>query len=161
MTSHASEKRCIPFPALSLLLVLIVGLALVLGGVAAAKAPVLRMATTTSTDNTGLLDYLAPLFQKATGIELQWVAVGTGKAIEFGKNGDVDILFVHDPESEKAFLDGGFGANRRQVMYNDFIFVGPKEDPARYRDFPPWRPSRPSRRKVRSSRAAPTNRVRT
>lgn len=119
------------FQRFSLLLVLIVGLALVLGGVAAAKAPVLRMATTTSTDNTGLLDYLAPLFQQATGIELQWVAVGTGKAIEFGKNGDVDILFVHDPESEKAFMDGGFGVNRRQVMYNDFIFIGPKEDPAK------------------------------
>lgn len=101
-----------------------------LASVASAKLPVLRMATTTSTDNTGLLDYLAPLFQKEKGIELQWVAVGTGKAIEFGRNGDVDILFVHDPESEQVFMDGGFGVDRRQVMYNDFIFIGPKEDPA-------------------------------
>lgn len=69
-----------------------------------ADAQVLRMATTTSTDNTGLLDYLAPLFKAETGIELQWVAVGTGKALELGKNGDVDVLLVHAPDTEKSMF---------------------------------------------------------
>lgn len=100
-------------------------------GAAAAKAPVLRLATTTSTDNTGLLDYLAPFFRKDTGIELQWVAVGTGKALQFGKNGDVDVLLVHDPEAEAAFMKGGYGKSRREVMFNDFVLVGPAGDPAK------------------------------
>jgi tungstate transport system substrate-binding protein len=88
------------------------------------------MATTTSTDNTGLLDYLAPLLLKDKGIDIQWVSVGTGKALEYGKNGDVDVVLVHDPDAEKAFMAGGFGVNRRQVMYNDFVVLGPKSDPA-------------------------------
>lgn len=115
--------------AATLALVLI----LALGAMATAKAPVLRMATTTSTDNTGLLDYLAPFFQKDTGIELQWVAVGTGKALQYGKNGDVDVLLVHDPEAEAAFMKEGNGKDRREVMYNDFILVGPASDPAKAR----------------------------
>ncbi len=97
---------------------------------AAAETPVLRMATTTSTDNTGLLDYLAPLFKQDTGIELQWVAVGTGNALALGRNCDVDILFVHDPESEEEYMKGGYGVDRKQVMYNDFVIIGPKDDPA-------------------------------
>jgi len=104
---------------------------LLLAGAAAAKAPVLRMATTTSTDNTGLLDYLAPIFQKDTGIELQWVAVGTGKALQYGKNGDVDVLLVHDPEAEAVFMKEGYGKSRREVMFNDFVLVGPAGDPAK------------------------------
>ena len=91
--------------------------------------PVLRMATTTSTDNTGLLDYLAPEFTKDTGIELQWVAVGTGKALELGKNCDVDVLLVHAPASEKKYVADGYGVNRRQLMYNDFVIIGPASDP--------------------------------
>lgn len=91
----------------------------------------LMMATTTSTDNTGLLDYLAPKFQKDTGTTLKWVATGTGKALKMGGNCDVDILFVHAPASEKKFLETGFGENRKQVMYNDFVIVGPKVDPAK------------------------------
>ncbi len=90
----------------------------------------LMMATTTSTDNTGLLDYLAPKFQKDTGVTLKWVATGTGKALKMGKNCDVDILFVHAPASEKKFVESGYGVDRKQVMYNDFIIVGPKSDPA-------------------------------
>ncbi|MCL1834494.1 MAG: substrate-binding domain-containing protein [Leptospirales bacterium] len=90
----------------------------------------LMMATTTSTDNTGLLDYLAPEFKKDTEIELKWVAVGTGKALEMGKNCDVDVLLVHDPDAEKAFMAGGYGINRVEIMYNDFVIIGPKEDPA-------------------------------
>lgn len=95
-----------------------------------ADEAVLRMATTTSTDNTGLLDVLGPRFKADTGIELQWVAVGTGKALELGKNCDVDVLFVHAPEAEKKFVQDGYGIDRREVMYNDFVLIGPAADPA-------------------------------
>ncbi len=94
------------------------------------QAESLMMATTTSTDNTGLLDYLAPKFEKDTGTNLKWVATGTGKALKMGGNCDVDILFVHAPASEKKFIATGFGEKRQQVMYNDFVIVGPKKDPA-------------------------------
>ncbi len=97
---------------------------------AAAGAETLMMATTTSTDNTGLLDYLAPKFQADTGIELQWTATGTGKALKLGENCDVDILMVHAPPAEKAFVDSGFGVDRKEVMYNDFVIIGPADDPA-------------------------------
>ena len=90
----------------------------------------LMMATTTSTDNTGLLDYIAPIFEKETGTTLKWVATGTGKALKMGANCDVDILFVHAPASEKKFVKSGAGVDRQQVMYNDFVIVGPKADPA-------------------------------
>ncbi|MDO9509378.1 MAG: substrate-binding domain-containing protein [Thermovirgaceae bacterium] len=100
---------------------------------AAFAAPVLRMATTTSTDNTGLLDVLAPEFLKDTGIEIQWVSVGTGKALELGKNKDVDVLLVHAPVDEKKFVEDGYGVNRREVMYNDFVIIGPPSDPAMVR----------------------------
>ena len=90
----------------------------------------LLMATTTSTDNTGLLDFLSPHFTKATGIELKWTAVGTGKALKMGENCDVDLLLVHAPDSEKKFVGKGFGTDRREIMYNDFIIIGPKADPA-------------------------------
>ena len=95
-----------------------------------ASHPVLRMATTTSTDNTGLLDFLAPQFMKDTGIELQWVSVGTGKALELGKNCDVDVLLVHAPDSEKKYVSDGYGVNRREIMFNDFVIIGPASDPA-------------------------------
>jgi tungstate transport system substrate-binding protein len=98
-----------------------------------ADAEVLRMATTTSTDNTGLLDYLAPHLQEDTGIELQWVAVGTGRALALGRNCDVDVLMVHAPEAELQFVSQGHGVNRRQIMYNDFVIIGPAADPARVR----------------------------
>jgi len=91
---------------------------------------VLMMATTTSTDNTGLLDYLAPKFKEATGIELRWTATGTGKALKLGENCDVDVLMVHAPDAEKKFVDDGFGVDRREIMYNDFVIIGPASDPA-------------------------------
>lgn len=97
----------------------------------AAAAPVLKMATTTSTANTGLLDYLAPKFQKDTGIELQFVAVGTGKALKLGQNCDVDVLMVHAPAAEKKYVADGYGVDRREIMYNDFVIIGPKSDPAK------------------------------
>jgi tungstate transport system substrate-binding protein len=88
------------------------------------------MATTTSTDNTGLLDYLAPKFTAATGIELQWVATGTGKALKLGENCDADVLLVHAPAAEKKYVQTGYGINRRQIMYNDLVIIGPSSDPA-------------------------------
>ncbi len=97
---------------------------------AAIAGGVLQMATTTSTDNTGLLDYLAPRFQQQTGIELRWVAVGTGKALELGKNCDVDVLLVHAPAAEKRYVAEGYGVDRTKIMYNDFVIIGPPEDPA-------------------------------
>ncbi|MGA7878391.1 MAG: substrate-binding domain-containing protein [Desulfoferrobacter sp.] len=113
--------------ALALMFILALGLTPLVN----AEDQVLKMATTTSTDNTGLLDYLAPRFKQDTGIELQWVSVGTGKALELGKNCDVDVLLVHAPAAEKKFVDEGYGVDRREVMYNDFVIIGPKDDPAK------------------------------
>lgn len=90
----------------------------------------LLLATTTSTDNTGLLDFLVPQFTKATGIELKWVATGTGKALKLGENCDADVLMVHAPTAEMKYVESGFGINRRQIMFNDFVFIGPENDPA-------------------------------
>ncbi len=95
-----------------------------------AQAKSLMMATTTSTDNTGLLDYLIPHFEKETGITLKWTSTGTGKALALGQNCDVDVLLVHAPAAEKKFIDSGYGKNRREIMYNDFVFIGPESDPA-------------------------------
>ncbi len=88
----------------------------------------LMMATTTSTEDTGLLDSLAPKFKQDTGIELKWVSTGTGKALKMGENCDVDVLLVHAPEAEKKFVEAGFGKDRKEVMYNDFVIVGSKKE---------------------------------
>lgn len=101
---------------------------------AAEKKGVLMMATTTSTADTGLLDYLAPIFLEQTGWELQWNAVGTGEALKLGENGDVDIVLVHAKASEEEFVANGFGVERFPVMYNDFIVVGPSEPIAHTED---------------------------
>lgn len=94
-------------------------------------APVtLRMSTTTSVENSGLLDVLLPPFEKRHGIKVHVVAVGTGKALKLGENGDVDVVFVHDRESEERFVAGGYGINRRDVMVNDFVIAGAAADPA-------------------------------
>ncbi|MFW6181921.1 MAG: substrate-binding domain-containing protein, partial [Spirochaetota bacterium] len=83
--------------------------------------------------NTGLLDYLAPHLQEETNIELQWVAVGTGRALALGRNCDVDVLMVHAPQAELQFVSRGHGVNRRQIMYNDFVIIGPPRDHAQVR----------------------------
>jgi len=91
----------------------------------------LMMATTTSTANTGLLDELiVPLFMKDTGVEIKFVAVGTGKALKMAENCDVDVVLVHAPASEKKYVDMGVLTDRTQLMYNDFIIIGPESDPA-------------------------------
>jgi tungstate transport system substrate-binding protein len=90
----------------------------------------LRLATTTSTENSGLLRAILPRFESDSGLRVQVISVGTGKAMKLGENGDVDVLLVHSRPDEDRFVGQGFGVNRRDVMYNDFIVVGPKEDPA-------------------------------
>jgi tungstate transport system substrate-binding protein len=90
----------------------------------------LLLATTTSTDNTGLLDYLVPMFTKASGIEVKWVATGTGKALKLGENCDADVLMVHAPAAEMEYVKAGFGIKRREIMYNDFVIIGPDANPA-------------------------------
>jgi tungstate transport system substrate-binding protein len=90
----------------------------------------LKLSSTTSTDNTGLLSYLLPVFEDRTGIHVDVIAVGTGKALKLAENGDVDITLVHAPSREKAFVEAGHGVNHRQVMANYFIIAGPKNDPA-------------------------------
>jgi tungstate transport system substrate-binding protein len=99
----------------------------------AAYAGDLRMATTTSTDNSGLLKVLLPKFEAATGVHVQVIAVGTGKAVKLGESGDVDVVLVHARPLEDAFVASGGGIDRRDVMYNDFILVGPPADPAHLR----------------------------
>src|SRR5258705_351173 len=104
-----------------------------MSGDTTAQAQAVRMATTTSTANTGLLDYLLPKFRARTGITVQYVAVGTGAALKIGEQGDADVVLVHDRESEDKFVAAGFRVKRRDVMYNDFVIVGPPADPAQVR----------------------------
>lgn len=93
----------------------------------------LRLATTTSTDNSGLLRAIIPQFERHSGCRVQVIAVGTGKALRLAENGDVDVVLVHDREAEEAFVTSRHGVNRRDVMYNDFVLVGPSSDPAAVR----------------------------
>ena len=94
----------------------------------------LKMATTTSTEDTGLLDYLQPILEEDTGIDLQWTAVGTGEALKMGEDGLVDVVLVHAKASEEEFVANGFGVERFPVMYNDFVIVGPAEPIAKTDD---------------------------
>src|SRR5512135_3090299 len=88
------------------------------------------LATTTSTQDSGLLDVLIPIFEKKTGYSVKTIAVGSGQAMAMGQKGEADVLLVHSPEAEKKFVEEGAGINRRLVMHNDFIIVGPSSDPA-------------------------------
>jgi tungstate transport system substrate-binding protein len=90
----------------------------------------LRLATTTSTENSGLLAELLPVFEKANDCKVDVIAVGTGKAIKLGETGDVDVVLVHARSKEDKFVADGFGVGRRDVMYNDFVLLGPETDPA-------------------------------
>ncbi len=97
---------------------------------AAASAQTITMASTTSTEQSGLFGHLLPAFKKATGIDIKVVALGTGQALDVARRGDADVLFVHDQPAEEKFVADGFGLKRFPVMYNDFIVLGPKADPA-------------------------------
>ena len=110
---------------------LILAALLCLSFTAEAQQKFITVASTTSTEQSGLFKHLLPAFEKKTGIQVRVVALGTGQAIDLGKRGDADVAFVHDKEAEeKAVAEGAF-VDRREVMYNDFIVVGPKSDPAR------------------------------
>lgn len=96
----------------------------------AALADSILVQSTTSTQNSGLYDYLLPIFEAETGIDVRVVAVGTGQAIRNAKNGDADVLLVHARSAEEAFVADGWGVSRSDLMYNDFVIVGPADDPA-------------------------------
>ena len=96
-----------------------------------AQTKTIILATTTSTQDSGLLDVLLPIFEKETGYFVKTIAVGSGQAMAMGQKGEADVLLVHSPEAEKKFMADGYGINRRLVMHNDFIVVGPPGDPAK------------------------------
>jgi tungstate transport system substrate-binding protein len=115
---------------------IVLGLALcglLSAGSAAAQDRFITVASTTSTQDSGLFDYLLPVFTKKTGIAVHIIAVGTGQALKIGQQGDCDMLFVHDRAGEEKFVADGYGVKREPLMYNDFIIVGPKSDPAQIR----------------------------
>ncbi len=115
------------FMMLGLIALLLVSL----GSITQAQDKTLILATTTSTQDTGLLDVLIPIFEKNTGYFVKTIAVGSGQAMTMGQKGEADVLLVHSPAAEKKFMEDGFGVSRRLVMHNDFIIVGPAEDPAK------------------------------
>ncbi|MDP2992151.1 MAG: extracellular solute-binding protein [Deltaproteobacteria bacterium] len=106
---------------------------LVLSAVSVSAETRIRCASTTSTQNSGLFDYILPKFEKKTGIRVDVIAVGTGAAIEIGKRGDADVVFVHAREQELKAVEEGYFVNRHDVMYNDFVIIGPANDPVRVR----------------------------
>jgi tungstate transport system substrate-binding protein len=113
--------------------ILLAAAALALPPAFGAEPATLRLATTTSTENSGLLKVLIPKFEAASGLKVHVISVGTGKAMKLGENGDVDVVLVHSRPDEDQFVAAGFGVERRDVMYNDFVIVGPPADPAKVR----------------------------
>ena len=111
-------------------IVLAVLLAIAAGGSWAAER-FITVASTTSTEQSGLFKHLLPIFEKKTGIQVRVVALGTGQALDMGRRGDADVVFVHAKPLEEKFLAEGFGVKRQDVMYNDFVLIGPKADPAK------------------------------
>jgi len=101
------------------------------GALVGVQAQSITVASTTSTEQSGLFTYLLPEFKKASGLDVKVVAVGTGQAIDMGRRGDADVLFVHDKVAEEKVVAEGFAVKRFEVMYNDFVLVGPKADPAK------------------------------
>jgi tungstate transport system substrate-binding protein len=101
---------------------------------AAQASDVMKMAVTTSFHNSGLAEVLLPEIQKDLDLEVQLLVVGTGQAIKLGQAGDVDAILVHSRAAEEAFVEGGYGTHRREIMYNDFVVIGPAEDPAAVAD---------------------------
>jgi len=114
----------------SLLVALLAGAAALTQPALTRAADFITVASTTSTQNSGLFDHLLPKFTADTGIEVRVVAVGTGQALDMGKRGDADALLVHDKVKEAKFVEDGYGVGRRDVMYNDFVLIGPASDPA-------------------------------
>jgi tungstate transport system substrate-binding protein len=102
-----------------------------LAGPAQAQQKFITVASTTSTEQSGLFKHLLPVFERKTGIQVRVVALGTGQSLDMGKRGDADVVFVHAKPLEEKFVAEGFGVKRFEVMYNDFVLIGPKSDPAR------------------------------
>lgn len=119
------------FIARTMLFTTVFALALSACASAAPANPNIILATTTSTQDSGLLDVLVPMFEEQTGYTVQTIAVGTGEALKMGEEGNADVLLVHAPSSEITFMEGGHGKDRFLVMHNDFIVAGPAEDPAK------------------------------
>jgi len=120
-----ASRRRLNFLALAAALV-----GTLLAPIAQAQEKFIVLASTTSTEQSGLFKHLLPQFTKASGTEVRVVAVGTGQALDMARRGDADALFVHDQPAEEKFVAEGFGLPRRAVMYNDFVLIGPKSDPA-------------------------------
>jgi len=111
--------------------IITLGAVLLWSTIAFAQDRTITVASTTSTEQSGLFGYLLPLFSKAGGVDVKVVAVGTGQALDIGRRGDADVVFVHDKPTEDKFMSEGEGVKRFDVMYNDFVIVGPKSDPAK------------------------------
>jgi tungstate transport system substrate-binding protein len=131
-----NRKECISKMKKNIIfqVIFILSISILLIGTIYAEPIHLKLATTSSTENSGLLDKLLPPFEEKYNIKVDVIAVGTGKAITLGENGDVDILFVHAREAEDKFIQDEYGVNRRDVMYNDFIVLGPSSDPAKIKE---------------------------
>lgn len=126
--SKCGEKswaRVLPQSALLLLMLVLTPWQVALG-----ETTFITMASTTSTENSGLLDFLLPIYEAKSGVEVRVLAVGTGQALRLGERGDVDVVLVHDRHSEDRFMEAGHGEERRDIMYNDFVLIGPETDPA-------------------------------
>ncbi len=102
-----------------------------LGALAGAQQKYITVASTTSTEQSGLFGFILPIFEKSTGIGVRVIALGTGQALDMGRRGDADVVFVHDPAAERKFISEGYGIGHKNVMYNDFVLIGPKSDPAK------------------------------
>lgn len=124
---HALRHRFVTAAAAFAVLAAMIVLA---GGAASAQDRSIVVASTTSTEQSGLFAHLLPAFTARTGIQVKVVALGTGQALDVGRRGDADVVFVHDKAAEERFVAEGFGAKRQEVMYNDFVIVGPRGDPA-------------------------------
>src|SRR5512138_1909351 len=129
MKSFRSSKVIITLMIATVLIAF--GTSNVFAAKAAPKQKNIILATTTSTQDTGLLDVLIPIFEKKTGYFLKTIAVGSGQAMAMGQKGEADVLLVHSPAAEKKFVAEGYGVNRRIIMHNDFIVMGPGEDPVK------------------------------
>lgn len=132
MTARKKYLYLVPFSQLASYFVAVTAIFLVAIGmpVSVAHAQSIVLASTTSTEQSGLFGHLLPAFKRASGIDVKVVALGTGQAIDMGRRGDADVLFVHDLAAEEKFVAEGFGTRRLPVMYNDFVLVGPQADPA-------------------------------
>jgi tungstate transport system substrate-binding protein len=132
-TSGMSRRQALRLPLHMALRLPLLALACGASFAALAQTPSIVMASTTSTEQSGLFPYLLPEFKKATGVDVKVVAVGTGQALDMGRRGDADVLFVHDQAAEEKVVAEGFAIKRFAVMYNDFVLIGPAADAAKVR----------------------------